>query len=550
MSRVLRARLVGAATLLKDTPSSTELALEMSKIQAAAVCEAVSRECDIMPAETKAEIAELIMLVPWCCAAHAKAALESLKSDITAKPKRRENQQWEQIFDFLPSSTWALLLDPLVAAPSKLDVLLLHCIRLGARLPSEGSLKVWASIWMLLSSGSPTEAFALAPSTKLAMYESVKATFRKMVRKASPIETSDFCIALPMPVHFAKMYPGLFQQVYSAEPPVPWAEACKVVDARLVLEFNSTYGCRGGTDNARKSAAPSSGRPSDPLELMGSMFEWMQRMMSGGAQEGANLAIDYRPSRPNLRRMPTLQLGDRPLIVGGAPPTHGELAAVPPAAVAAVPPPPAVADKAPLPVVAVVPPLAVADKDPLPVVAVVPPLAVAVPAPLTTLVAAPASCVGDAAKARAMLLYGMLEERDNERKVKKETERIAKRKVEGDQRKVVPARRRICAKMSPSHVEATPPKVGKPVALVAKSPSHAEPTPPKVDKPVDALVAIKRASASHERTRSQFMCRTGFRGPLQTCAIKYDAAKPGGEEEAKVKAAAWLKAELTRQGLA
>ena len=59
--------------------------------------------------------------------------------------------------------------------------------------------------------------------------------------------------------------------------------------------------------------------------------------------------------------------------------------------------------------------------------------------------------------------------------------------------------------------------------------------------PVKSDAEVKKPSFSHERSRSQYLCRTGAKGPGGSFQIKYGAKTGLTEEAARDKAEAWLK---------
>ena len=59
--------------------------------------------------------------------------------------------------------------------------------------------------------------------------------------------------------------------------------------------------------------------------------------------------------------------------------------------------------------------------------------------------------------------------------------------------------------------------------------------------PVKSDAEVKKPSFSHERSRSQYLCRTGAKGPGGSFQIKYGAGTGLTEEAARDKAEAWLK---------
>jgi hypothetical protein len=132
------------------------------------------------------------------------------------------------------------------------------------------------------------------------------------------------------------------------------------------------------------------------------------------------------------------------------------------------------------------------------------------------------------------------EEKAKERKAEKDAEKAAKDADKAAEKATKAAKdARNLAKKGEGNVK-------KGNASVQKLPINAE-TVPKVKKvPVKASpddIFKGKPTMSHERTRSQYLCRTGLRGPGQTKAIKYrKAGQEHGktQEEAFAEGTEWL----------
>ncbi len=143
------------------------------------------------------------------------------------------------MFQYGTEEFWQDLLAPSVTSV-KLDLLLQLAVRLGLRTPSEPTLKFMTS-WWLVASESTRELGRLTAAQKHTYLLHVKGQFHALAKLLpDPLE---HLAQLPSdPLTLLRDHGAMFHNVF-AEKATPVAPRIQLGD---VLEFNHSYGCRGG----------------------------------------------------------------------------------------------------------------------------------------------------------------------------------------------------------------------------------------------------------------------------------------------------------------
>ena len=310
MDRLLRARL-GAARLLLEEQNGKPSHAAISKVQAAAVRDLVSR-ASLNP-EEQAEIAGMVAQLQWH-GTDGVAILEGMTPKASKAPGRRKQQKWTAITGYFTDAVWDVLLSEEEPSASKLRIILDFCISLGLRCPTEPTSHILASLWTMVS--EPKETIGrMQAGAKHALYEHLKSEFGK-VKKLShdPVEYVENL--QPNPLHFLQNHKLLYDFCYKGDSPVP----CRI-DERMLLHFDQSYACRNDGRLPHKTerlqlTSPSTSGDSSSLVQLASLFMPLVETLQMGQQRMMDNFIggDRLPSAQSIsaalgsRRTPTRTL--------------------------------------------------------------------------------------------------------------------------------------------------------------------------------------------------------------------------------------------------
>jgi hypothetical protein len=160
-SKVFPIRII-RALLDREHGSSSFAAL--SRIQSSAVVD-LATKCQ-PDAGAACELAEVVLSISWACNSDRDSVLDALAARTPAKKRfRRALQDFKSFPQYFTAEQWGQLQDETLASPCKLTMLLSHCSKLGLRLPTEGTLKLLASLWTVMSE-SPIQIARSHPEQK------------------------------------------------------------------------------------------------------------------------------------------------------------------------------------------------------------------------------------------------------------------------------------------------------------------------------------------------------------------------------------------------
>jgi hypothetical protein len=328
--RALNAR-VGACRLLLDQHqqgSATHTSL--SSLQSAAICEMIAST--VMTADIRSEVGSHVVQVKWGSPNDCSAILAALAggnaSLLQAGKRRRSQQDFCNIVHYGTAMLWEQLASE-VPSSSKLTLLLELLISLGCRCPSEHSVKLLCSVWLLVSEPAE-ELLKMTLDQKKVMLCHVKHSFES-VRKAS-VDPPQWITALPTPLIFLRDYEGMYHAAFSGgQVPGPAG-----IDLKALTMLDLSYSCRGGA----RSVVPMGGMPSSssssssagsfqvalcdsPLERMANTFmsriesmasaqqRMMEMMLGGTARSSVTsgprslLALANHDTASAVRRVPS-----------------------------------------------------------------------------------------------------------------------------------------------------------------------------------------------------------------------------------------------------
>lgn len=123
----------------------------ISKTQAVALrqaCLDATSAGSLGPEEASQCVLELAKC-KWHTQAHFAYATGPLSAEKLATKARRPMQDWQSLPAYFPDELWALLAGSSTTSTGKLEAILTFAAKGGLRLPSEGTIKLLTSIWLL-----------------------------------------------------------------------------------------------------------------------------------------------------------------------------------------------------------------------------------------------------------------------------------------------------------------------------------------------------------------------------------------------------------------
>ena len=391
--------------MLLDGHHGTPHAATMSKLQAKTLVAEIGKAGEIPP-DVRLSLASEVLACNWSSLDDSTMVLAELQQGgeaSQAKRSRRCLQDFKSICEYLSEGMWHALQDPGSSPDSKLSALLQHAMRLGMRTPSEPTVKLLTSLWIIVAFDAAA-VNAMDSVHKVLKYKHVKGVFDTMRRKAA--DPVVFIEALPAkPVDLLRDSPLLYKAAFSggqspAAPPAASMEHLHAIDM--------SYACRGGLKgmmhfghHPHGSCSSGSGGPvpmavggggsgsglggfenvammfMQRMETMASQQQRLVEMVTSGGTAGGGLSrmasvasLEDRAQRPfGLQMLP-------PMVDPATPRMAGHVEMLPDSPPAVGTPPPMQAGVRPSLEVFTPPPLHADTPPPLP-----PPLQAAAPQP-------------------------------------------------------------------------------------------------------------------------------------------------------------------------
>lgn len=301
MDSRLHARIGAARLVLQEAAGAPHFA-SVSRSQTAALLELLQNAA--LPAESLADVSAAVMRLPLA-AADLSAVLSAIApASLPTGVRRRRLQCYEAILQYCTEQHWAALLSKSTPAAAKLELIMGRLVALGCRCPSETTLKLCASWWLVVAEPEHSLLQLTGPA-KVGMLQAAKKEFQRAARGAPEAPTHLGCLPTS-PAELLKSWPVIFNAAFGESVPV---QPDRSVETRII-EFNRTYGCRGSRGSM--SVVPIAAGPAEgaqmPLERLTAMFmEQQQRFMETCLGRG--------PATP-VRRAPTIRFyDDEPLAV-------------------------------------------------------------------------------------------------------------------------------------------------------------------------------------------------------------------------------------------
>ena len=232
------------ARLMLDQYKNSQNYSTMSAVQASALADMLST-AELEP-DRKLELLGLLVTVPWACDEHAHRVMEPLASDDTAAAqrgkRRRALQDYKAFVHYFSESMWESLNDTAISPDAKLTCMLQFLVRLGLRLPTEHTVRLMASLWMMVSNRSLDTIDTISRTMN---FKHVKSTFDTLRLKCP--DPVSWVVSLPMkPVELLRDFPSVYSVAFTG---TVSPAAVPKINIDVLHAFDLSYSCRGGLKN-------------------------------------------------------------------------------------------------------------------------------------------------------------------------------------------------------------------------------------------------------------------------------------------------------------
>ncbi len=478
--------------------------------------------------------------------------LEAVGSDLTGQGRRKQ-QDGRECLNYITDGEWQSigeLEDPFDVIDSLISLAIMRCNLVN---PSEPTKKMFASASIVATQKDLT---AIPNARKLAVHKHAVSKWMEMTRRLEEPKGVEYCRKFPNSYKELKdTHPRLYQNVVDSV-----KEGDNIVRFPFakqgLMVLDQSYKCRGNSSRPSTELQTFDAQPGGGMNMQQVMQCFMQ--MAGAMQErrgqedGDEIPLQYNGKRKRLRELQDvmndqgrssshrLALGRQRSrdLLGESDGEDGREDG-PRGRDAFLTPPPKKHDTSPVLDVGVgAPALAKEGKD----------LALADEAKAPGEVKAPglaeevAEEVQQPAKAASILdaLIARDGERAEQAKAKAAIQRAEKAAAKKAEKEAEIAANRGAGKAAlplKTIQKKCDGKANKSNASELQKPKKLEKTPVTVSP--NGIFKAKPAM-SHEGTRSQYLCRTGLKGPGQSHAIKYGEGHGMTKEEAQASAKEWV----------
>jgi hypothetical protein len=235
---------IGAARVVLDQHSGDAAKHSLiSKVQSGALVASILASVADLTAEDRAELANLVVEANWH-GLDGNAILQALippkTPDVLGK-RRRTSQTFLSLPNYGDADFWMLMKDPAVPSGAKLDGILRLAISLGLRCPTEPTIKLITSLYLLVTEG-PEEVIKTDSFAKRCSYQHVKHVFDGQ-RKGAGDPPSWIEVLPENPHQLLKDHEPVYKTVFRVSVP---EVASDHIDVRLLQLVDMSFTCRGG----------------------------------------------------------------------------------------------------------------------------------------------------------------------------------------------------------------------------------------------------------------------------------------------------------------
>lgn len=241
-------RRIGTAKAVLENAAGTTRHVALSLVQKNAILELMEEAIASgqFQSEDIADLTDRVLTVPF-----AEGNVEDILGLLSSKSvaKRRKQQDYTAVTSYFCDERWNRYLDPHRDLNNKADLLIQTAIEMGCINPTEPTYKRWTSDTLCAHFDKQT-CQALTSASKYALMDYIKTSFKRCVRnnKRPP---AVYLTKLPQdPGQLHRDHTAMYEKLFKAgSEPV----RCKL-DETLVMQIDNSYQCRGGM---RKSSCTS-----------------------------------------------------------------------------------------------------------------------------------------------------------------------------------------------------------------------------------------------------------------------------------------------------
>jgi len=233
-------RRLGAARAILLESRGTARHCAVSGVQKAAVQELLqdTMASQVLQSEEIAQISDRVMGIAW-----ADGHVEELLSILANKavPKRRKQQDFMAITSYGNEARWERLCNVDTSLNARADQFIRFAYDMGCVNPTEPTYKRWTAS-VLAAHFDEASAQALSMSSKLALYEYIKINHKRVVKHKPAVQT--YILRLPTePFELHQTQPELYERLFPAgQEPVK-----NKLNETLVMAIDNSFQCRGSS---------------------------------------------------------------------------------------------------------------------------------------------------------------------------------------------------------------------------------------------------------------------------------------------------------------
>lgn len=248
--------------------------------------------------QVRADVSARILAINFTPEDRAKLLAIVASTDAPPVSKRRVMQTFDAVASYFTEADWNVLLCRDTHAATKLERLLMRIAALGGRCLTEGSFKVITAIFFIVSEGY-TGALNKTATAKHDMMNHIKGEFKKRIRSMD--QPQMYLTTLPRePAEFLSKCPDAAKTAYGDEVP-----AASRIELAQIVAIGATFHTRGGLRSSTQTLAltPQPTQPSEQ-QMMPQMMQQMQQMMFAMMQMAQGGAPQQPTIQPTSSRTP------------------------------------------------------------------------------------------------------------------------------------------------------------------------------------------------------------------------------------------------------
>ena len=251
-----------------------------------------------LTAEGIAGITDRLASIAWA-EGHAEGLFTLLETKTVVK--RRKQQNFDSATSYMTEGRWAAFLSDRVDLHGRADIFITHVAELDCLNPTEPTCKKWTSSVIAAHFEKPV-AMTLDLASKYALYDYIKSAHKQAVRhKATP---AVYLLKLPStPAQLQQSSPAMYERLFPAD--IQGSQPVQnKLDETLVMAIDNSFQCRGGQrKNTSNAIAPARAQPqqassidTDAAGMLQNLLPMLMQGMQAFAQQGAGpYNINVRP---------------------------------------------------------------------------------------------------------------------------------------------------------------------------------------------------------------------------------------------------------------